>query len=67
MSAGMSHSSGHNQYSAGMSGGITLYGGGLVLSPTLGNTVAIVETPGASGISVSGQETRRRIISDTRW
>lgn len=54
VSAGMSHSSGHNQYSAGMSGGITLYGGGLVLSPTLGNTVAIVETPGASGISVSG-------------
>lgn len=54
VSAGMSHSRGHNQYSAGMSGGITLYSGGLVLSPALGNTVAIVETPGASGVSVSG-------------
>lgn len=54
VSGGMSHSSGYNQYSAGVSGGITLYSGGVVLSPTLGNTVAIVETPGASGISVSG-------------
>lgn len=54
ISGGMSHSSGHSQYSAGMSGGVTLYRGGVVLSPQLGNTVAIIETPGASGISVSG-------------
>jgi outer membrane usher protein len=67
VSAGMSHSSGHNQYSAGMSGGITLYGGGLVLSPTLGNTVAIVETRVPPVSACPGQETRRRIISDTRW
>lgn len=54
LSGGMSHSSGHRQYSAGIGGGITLYGGGVVLSPPLGNTVAIIEAPGASGVSVSG-------------
>lgn len=42
------------QYSAGINGGVTLYSGGVVLSPTLGNTVAIVKTPGVSGIGVSG-------------
>lgn len=54
LSGGVSRSSGYQQYSAGISGGVTLYGGGVVLSPQLGNTVAIIETPGASGVSVSG-------------
>lgn len=53
-SGGLGHSRDYTQYSAGMSGGITLYGGGVVLSPQLSNTIAIVETPGASGIGVSG-------------
>ncbi|MFH2256074.1 fimbria/pilus outer membrane usher protein [Enterobacter sp. KE9933] len=54
ISGGYSRGSNYNQYSAGISGGVTLYGGGVVLSPQLGNTVAIVETPGASGIGISG-------------
>ncbi|WP_058910916.1 fimbria/pilus outer membrane usher protein [Entomohabitans teleogrylli] len=54
ISGSASRSSYSTQFSAGMSGGLTLYGGGAILSPQLGNTVAIVKTPGASGIGVSG-------------
>ncbi|MFG5886697.1 fimbria/pilus outer membrane usher protein [Escherichia coli] len=54
ISGGLSHSNNYNQISAGMSGGVTLYGGGVVLSPVLGDTVAIVDTTGASGIGLSG-------------
>lgn len=54
VNGGISHSHNYTQYSAGMSGGLTLYGGGLILSPQLNNTVAIIETPDASGIGVSG-------------
>ncbi|AST80051.1 TPA: fimbria/pilus outer membrane usher protein [Citrobacter farmeri] len=59
LSGGVSHSSDYNQYSAGMSGGVTLYSGGAILSPALGDTIAIVETPGASGIGVSGNNRAR--------
>lgn len=59
VSTGVSHGSGYRQLSAGMSGGVLLYGGGVILSPWLGNTVAIVETPGASGIGVSGATNAR--------
>ncbi|MFS6935175.1 fimbria/pilus outer membrane usher protein [Klebsiella oxytoca] len=54
ISGGLSHSNNYNQISAGMSGGVTLYGGGVVLSPALGDTVAIVDTSGAEGIGVTG-------------
>lgn len=54
ISGGLSHSKNTNQISAGMSGGVTLYSGGVVLSPVLGDTVAIVDTTGAQGIDVTG-------------
>lgn len=54
ITAGISHARDYRQYSAGMSGGVTLYRGGVIMSPPLGNTVAIVETPGAENIRVSG-------------
>lgn len=54
ISGGVSHSSGYTQYSAGMNGGMTLYNGGLVLSPRLNKTVAIIDTGDASGIGISG-------------
>lgn len=59
ISAGIGHSNNYRQYSASMSGGVTLYSGGIILSPSLGNTVAIVDTPGASGIGVSGSSNAR--------
>jgi len=54
VSAGVGRSNGYQQYSAGMSGGVTMYSGGVILSPVLGKTIGIVETQGASGIGVSG-------------
>lgn len=54
VTGGVSRSNDYRQYSAGINGGVTLYSGGVVLSPQLNNTVAIIETPGASGITVSG-------------
>ena len=54
ISGGLSHSKNTNQISAGMSGGVPLYSGGVVLSPVLGDTVAIVDTTGAQGIDVTG-------------
>ncbi|MFA9596894.1 fimbria/pilus outer membrane usher protein [Citrobacter telavivensis] len=59
ISGGLSHSNNYNQISAGMSGGVTLYSGGVVLSPMLGDTVAIVDTTGAQGIGVSGSGNAR--------
>lgn len=44
-----------SQYSAGISGGVVAYRHGVVLSQQLGDTIAVIETPGASGISVEGQ------------
>lgn len=48
-----SHSEYNNQFSVGMNGGIVLYKGGVILSQSLGDTIGIVEAPGASGIGVS--------------
>jgi outer membrane usher protein len=53
LSASASHSKYSNQYSFGLGGGVLVYGGGVVLSQRLGDTVAIVETPDASGVGVS--------------
>lgn len=53
MTGSVSHSDYSDQISAGMSGGIVLYKGGVILSQSLGDTIGIVETPGASGIGVS--------------
>lgn len=51
--ASVSHSKNSTQLAAGLGGGVLLYRGGVVLSQRLGDTVAIVETPDASGVGVS--------------
>lgn len=48
------HSDNSMQYSASINGGVLLYGGGVILAPSMGNTIGIVETPGAPGVGVSG-------------
>lgn len=44
---------GYTQFGAGMSGGIVAYGGGVAFSPSMGETVAIVEAKGADGARVA--------------
>ncbi|MDQ8051233.1 fimbria/pilus outer membrane usher protein [Luteibacter sp.] len=48
-----SRSNHYRQISAGLSGGIVAYSGGVTFTPTLGDTVAIVEAKGAKGAIVS--------------
>src|SRR5471030_2096987 len=55
MNASASASQDSRQYSAGISGGVVAYNHGVVLSQTLGDTIAIIETPGAKNIGVEGQ------------
>ncbi|MBK5145591.1 fimbrial biogenesis outer membrane usher protein [Budviciaceae bacterium BWR-B9] len=54
LNGSVSHSNYSDQFSAGMSGGLVLYKGGAILAPRMGDTIAIIETPGASNIGVSG-------------
>lgn len=63
MNASASASQGSNQYSAGISGGIVAYNHGVVLSQQMGDTIAIIETPGAKNIRVEGQPG----VSTNRW
>ncbi|MFO6298293.1 fimbria/pilus outer membrane usher protein [Rahnella selenatireducens] len=63
MNASASAGQGSRQYSAGISGGIVAYRHGVVLSQQLGDTIAIIETPGAKNISVEGQPG----VSTNRW
>lgn len=58
-----SHSDYNDQVSAGISGGVVLYKGGVILSQSLGDTIGIVETPGASGIGVSSNSS----VHTDRW
>ncbi|WP_454757023.1 fimbria/pilus outer membrane usher protein [Cupriavidus campinensis] len=51
---GASKSNTYTQASAGISGGVVAYSGGVVLTPSLGDTLAIVEAKGASGARVGG-------------
>jgi len=48
-------STGNNskQYGAGLSGGIVAYSGGVAFSPSMGNTVAIIEAKDAGGARVA--------------
>ncbi len=48
-----SQSNNYRQVSAGVSGGIVAYSGGVTFTPTLGDTVAIVEAKGAKGAIIS--------------
>ncbi|HHQ4663631.1 TPA: fimbria/pilus outer membrane usher protein [Aeromonas veronii] len=43
-----------DQASFGIAGGVVLYKGGAVLSQSLGDTIGIVETPGATDVKVNG-------------
>ncbi|WP_172731520.1 fimbria/pilus outer membrane usher protein [Pluralibacter gergoviae] len=54
LNTSISHSKFSNQFSAGVMGGLVLYKGGPILAPRMGDTIAIVETPGAAGISIQG-------------
>ncbi|MFC3814313.1 fimbria/pilus outer membrane usher protein [Lysobacter sp. GCM10012299] len=48
-----SKSNNYSQVSAGVSGGIVAYADGVTFTPTLGDTIAIVEAKGAKGAIVS--------------
>ena len=63
LNGSMSAGQGNRQYSAGISGGLVAYNHGVVLSQTLGDTIAIIETPDAKNISVEGQPG----VSTNRW
>ncbi|TPG58911.1 fimbrial biogenesis outer membrane usher protein [Ewingella americana] len=63
MNASASVTQDSRQYSAGISGGVVAYNHGVVLSQQLGDTIAIIETPGAQNISVEGQPG----VSTNRW
>lgn len=59
--AGGSYSKGHgySQFGANLSGGIVAYQGGLVLTPSIGETIAVVEAKHAEGIKVSNNNSVR--------
>lgn len=54
LNGSVSHSRYADQLSAGMSGGLLLYKGGAVLAPRMGDTIGIVEAPGAADVEVPG-------------
>lgn len=53
--ASWNHGQGNQQFAVNASGGMVVHGGGLVLSQSLGDTVALVHVPGAKGARVHGQ------------
>uniref|UniRef100_UPI002FD842A3 fimbria/pilus outer membrane usher protein n=1 Tax=Kluyvera sp. CHPC 1.251 TaxID=2995175 RepID=UPI002FD842A3 len=55
MSGGYGYDSYSNRYNYALRGGMMLHSGGLTLSRPLGESVALVETPGVSDASVVGQ------------
>ncbi|WP_058910579.1 fimbria/pilus outer membrane usher protein [Entomohabitans teleogrylli] len=63
LNGSVGHSDNMLQYSAGMSGGIVLYSGGVLLAPSLGDTIGIIETPDARGIHVTGNNS----TNTDRW
>lgn len=48
-----STATGYTQYGAGISGGIVAYGGGVAFSPSMGETIAIIEAKDANGARVT--------------
>lgn len=53
LSASASRSAAFNQFSFGASGGLVVHPGGVTLANQLGDTVGLVEAPGAKGAAVS--------------
>ncbi|WP_440515004.1 fimbria/pilus outer membrane usher protein [Serratia sarumanii] len=54
LSASYSKGNAYQNTSVGASGALLAYQGGLVMTPLIGNTFAIIEAPGALGAEVSG-------------
>lgn len=54
LNAGLGSGSGYSQASFGASGGIVAYPGGVSFGQSLGDTIAIVQAPGAVGARVGG-------------
>ncbi|NML33938.1 fimbria/pilus outer membrane usher protein [Paraburkholderia antibiotica] len=55
LAANASTASGYSQYGAGASGTVVAYGGGIVMSPATGDTMAIVEAKDAAGAQLANQ------------
>lgn len=55
VSAGYSRTQNQTQLSAGLRGGVLIHPWGVTLSQPLGETVALVRAPGASGLTVNNQ------------
>ncbi|VVP51994.1 fimbria/pilus outer membrane usher protein [Pseudomonas fluorescens] len=53
MSASASQNSNYTQMSAGLSGGVVAYDGGVVLTPSMGDTLAVVDAKDAAGARVA--------------
>jgi len=53
LGASVSSGGGYRQYSTSVSGGVVAYSGGVVLSPALGETAALIEAKGAAGAQVA--------------
>jgi len=63
-------SGGNRQYGVSLSGGVVAFGGGLVLAPQLGDTIAIVEAKDAHGAAVGnaiGVKLNRRGHAVVPW
>ncbi|KAF1366570.1 fimbria/pilus outer membrane usher protein [Yokenella regensburgei] len=54
LSGNYSYASSYRQTGLGLDGGVVAYRHGVTLSQPLGDTVALVEAPGASGVGVGG-------------
>jgi outer membrane usher protein len=53
LTAGASRGNDYDQVNAGISGGFVVYRGGVAFTPTMGDTLAIVEAKGAAGARVA--------------
>lgn len=51
---GRSQGRGYGQTTVGLQGGMLVHGGGVTMSQSLGETVALVDAPGAKGVGVDG-------------
>jgi len=62
MSANLSTSRGGNrQYGVSLNGGVVAFGGGIILTPKLGDTIAIAQAKDAAGARLSGQSGNVRL------
>ena len=58
MSIGYGYSKGSRTVNASMMGGMVVHRNGVVLSPSLGDSVALISAPGAAGVKVSNGSSR---------